>query len=154
MCSINRFLALVLPCLLWIVTFFCNADASLIKPLHPTAQLPFQLSPQDSRNVKGGSWSSRVRNGIIQRLWRIPPNDALGKTSSKKSPASRPPPTLLAQYGGDLVLRFEIKSIQEAEALADAVNVLFLDVWEFTTEWADIRLSKDVVSMRLSKARS
>ena len=57
-----------------------------------------------------------------------------------------PPSTLLARYGGDLVLRFEINSIEEAAALAEAVNVLFLDVWEFTTEWVDIRLSKDVVS--------
>ncbi|KAL6717131.1 putative metallocarboxypeptidase ecm14 [Lecanora helva] len=56
-----------------------------------------------------------------------------------------PPPTLLAQYGGDLVLRFEISSHEEAEALASAVNVLFLDVWEFTADWVDIRLSKDVV---------
>ena len=48
--------------------------------------------------------------------------------------------------GGDLVLRFEINSIDEAEALAQAINVLFLDVWEFTTNWVDIRLSKDVVS--------
>ena len=52
----------------------------------------------------------------------------------------------MARYGGDLVLRFEINSIEEAKALAEAINVLFLDVWEFTTEWVDIRLSKDVVS--------
>ena len=44
------------------------------------------------------------------------------------------------------MLRFEINSIEEAKALAEAINVLFLDVWEFTTEWVDIRLSKDVVS--------
>ena len=44
------------------------------------------------------------------------------------------------------MLRFEINSLEEAKALAEAVNVLFLDVWEFTTEWVDIRLSKDVVS--------
>ncbi|KAL8807807.1 MAG: hypothetical protein Q9182_000456 [Xanthomendoza sp. 2 TL-2023] len=30
-------------------------------------------------------------------------------------------------------------------ALADAVNVLFLDVWEFNAGWVDVRLSKDVV---------
>ena len=43
-------------------------------------------------------------------------------------------------------MRFDINSIHEAEALAQAINVLFLDVWEFTTDWVDIRLSKDVVS--------
>lgn len=44
-------------------------------------------------------------------------------------------------------MRFEIKSIEEAEALAEAVIVLFLDVWAFTTDWVDIHLSKDVVSL-------
>ena len=44
-----------------------------------------------------------------------------------------------------MVLRFTIQSIDEARALSDAAQVLFLDVWEFNTEWVDIRLSKDVV---------
>ena len=59
---------------------------------------------------------------------------------------SRPPPTYLARYGGDLVLRFQMNSVEETKALTEAVNILFLDVWEFTSEWVDIRLSKDVVS--------
>lgn len=49
-----------------------------------------------------------------------------------------------------MVLRFDIGSIEEAEALAEAVHILFLDVWEFTTDWVDIRLSKDVVRLTLA----
>ena len=45
-----------------------------------------------------------------------------------------------------MVLRFNISSASEAEALVDAIDVLILDVWEFTADWADIRLSKDIVS--------
>ncbi|MCJ1438907.1 putative metallocarboxypeptidase ecm14 [Xylographa pallens] len=52
---------------------------------------------------------------------------------------------MLARYGGDVVLRFRIHQKDEAKALAEAVNVLFLDVWEFNTEWVDIRLAKDVI---------
>ena len=47
------------------------------------------------------------------------------------------------------MLRFDIKIEEEAKALADAVNVLFLDVWEFTNDWVDVRLSKDVVDSLL-----
>ena len=36
--------------------------------------------------------------------------------------------------------------MDEAKALSQAIHVLFLDIWEFTTHWVDIRLSKDVVS--------
>ena len=56
---------------------------------------------------------------------------------------------MLARYGGDVVLRFRIQTAEEAKALAEASNVLFLDIWEFTTEWVDIRLAKDVVSLLL-----
>ncbi|KAL8792710.1 MAG: hypothetical protein Q9195_004685 [Heterodermia aff. obscurata] len=63
----------------------------------------------------------------------------------KAASRASPPPSLLSRYGGDVVLRFEIRTPEEAAALAEAVDVLFLDVWEFTTEWADIRLSKDIV---------
>ncbi|MCJ1282258.1 putative metallocarboxypeptidase ecm14 [Xylographa opegraphella] len=58
---------------------------------------------------------------------------------------SSPPPRVLARYGGDVVLRFRIQKKDEAKALAEAVNVLFLDVWEFNTDWVDIRLAKDVI---------
>lgn len=45
-----------------------------------------------------------------------------------------------------MVLRFNMSSVHEAKALAEAIDVLILDVWEFTTDWVDIRLSRDIVS--------
>ncbi|KAL8731436.1 MAG: hypothetical protein Q9166_003411 [cf. Caloplaca sp. 2 TL-2023] len=56
-----------------------------------------------------------------------------------------PPSILLATYRGDVVLRFNLSSPEDAAALSEAINVLFLDVWEFNADWVDIRLSKDVV---------
>lgn len=49
----------------------------------------------------------------------------------------------------DVVLRFRIESEAEAAALADAVTILMLDVWEFTAEWVDIRLSERVLPLLL-----
>lgn len=46
-----------------------------------------------------------------------------------------------------MVLRFNVSSVDEAKALAEAIDVLILDVWEFTTDWVDIRLSRDIVSL-------
>lgn len=57
------------------------------------------------------------------------------------------PNKLLAKYGGDVVLRFNLTTIEEEKALAEAANTLFLDVWAFTSNWADIRLREDDVSM-------
>ena len=60
--------------------------------------------------------------------------------------SDRQPPThTLARYGGDVVLRFNISTAEEARSLAEAADTLLLDVWEFAHDWVDIRLSKDIV---------
>ncbi|KAL9595470.1 MAG: hypothetical protein Q9219_006430 [cf. Caloplaca sp. 3 TL-2023] len=90
---------------------------------------------------------SRVRDGLIRSIWSIECNEETQAQRAKveSSIAKTPPPTALARYGGDVVLRFNISSAEEATSLTEAINVLFLDVWEFTSDWVDIRLSKDVV---------
>jgi hypothetical protein len=45
-----------------------------------------------------------------------------------------------------MVLRFNITTAEEASALAEASSILFLDVWEFSDDWVDIRIAKDNVS--------
>ena len=59
------------------------------------------------------------------------------------------PAKLLAKYGGDVVLRFNLTTPEDERALAEAADTLFLDVWEFTNNWADIRLRKDDVRFAL-----
>lgn len=90
---------------------------------------------------------TRWRDRVLQAIWRIPQPSYHLPGNSRKASASTasPPPTLLSRYGGDLVLRFELRSAEEAQALSDAIDVLLLDVWEFTPDWVDIRLSKAVV---------
>lgn len=130
--------------LLWTLTTLVNASSP--SPLQPAPQLPFQIPPQVAHDTNGRSWLSHMRDSLIQAIWHIPSEHGENKVNCKSSATSGPPSTLVARYGGDLVLRFEINSVEEAKALSEAINVLFLDVWEFTTEWVDIRLSKDVVS--------
>lgn len=131
----------------WIVLSpHINTSASSLNRPHPTPQLPLRIPQPISHKSDAKSWLSRVRDSLIHTIWRVPTYNGVTKANGKASTVARPPPTLMARYGGDLVLRFEINSVHEADALAQAINVLFLDVWEFTTEWVDIRLSKDVVS--------
>ena len=55
-------------------------------------------------------------------------------------------PSVTHRYGSDIVLRIEVHNAEEVEALADAVNILFLDVWDSNENHVDIRLAKEVVS--------
>ena len=107
-------------------------------------QVPqFRHQSGDSRRLL-----TRWRDRVLQTIWRIgqPSYHSPGTNRKVSASTTSPPPSLLSRYGGDLVLRFEIRSAEEAQALSDAIDVLLLDVWEFTPEWVDIRLSKDVVS--------
>lgn len=74
-------------------------------------------------------------------------------TGNRRPLSAQLPATLLAKYGGDVVLRFNITTVEEEAALAEAADTLFLDVWEFTNNWADIRLAEDDVSISRSTPR-
>ena len=127
--------------LLWILVAFSNVEALIPPSTH---------GPTPTLHTYGGaysrSWLARVRDGLIEALWPISPRSPPGRTDANTLQMVNPPSKLLARYGGDLVLRFRIGSSGECEALMDAINILFLDVWEFTSDWVDIRISKDVVS--------
>ena len=118
--------------------------------LQSTPSLPFQLLPY-LPSVQDDRWLlTKIRDGVIHTIWGIQSGRS-SKHCNANSISSRPlpPPSVLARYDGDVVLRFSINTAQEVKDLAEAINVLFLDVWEFTSEWVDIRLAKDVVGYSL-----
>ena len=92
---------------------------------------------------------ARVRNALIS----LTPGQSSARTShlhaSEKlgNLLSTPTNAVKERYDKDIVLRFNISTAEEAVALAEAADTLFLDVWDFTAAWADIRLAKDVVSL-------
>lgn len=136
-----------------LLLYFLSAPSAQAYTLRPnylqSPSLPFQLAQHQLQPHGSRTFLTRWRDRIITRFWNVPiPQCQIGK-DMKDAPISKigPPPSLLSRYGGDMVLRFNISSADEAIALAEAIDVLILDVWEFTTDWADIRLSKDVVSL-------
>ncbi|CAK3999261.1 metallocarboxypeptidase ECM14 [Lecanosticta acicola] len=69
--------------------------------------------------------------------------------ASSNKAESLPPAHTFTRYTGDLVLRFNISTQDEAASLAEAADTLLLDVWEFAQNWVDIRLSKESVPLLL-----
>jgi extracellular matrix protein 14 len=94
-----------------------------------------------------------LRNTAIEKVFGIPPKSTKSQGDNpgalSRSSSSKLPSTLLAKYGGDVVLRFNISTSEEEAALSQAADILFLDVWEFTNNWADIRLREDDVCFRI-----
>jgi extracellular matrix protein 14 len=91
-----------------------------------------------------------LRDTAVEKVFGLPPKAIRPGTEKSSRPSTQLPRKLLARYGGDVVLRFNISSPLEEEQLAEAADTLFLDVWEFTSNWADIRLSQDDVSISFS----
>lgn len=139
--------------LLWTLTALPRTQSSIflpnnLQPIQSNPSYPFQ-APLDSPKAQNDRrpWA-RFRNRLIRFVWNIPIE---GQSRTTILPPSwetfNPPSSLKARYGSDVVLRFQIQSLEESAALSEAIYVLMLDVWEFTADWVDIRLSKDVVRL-------
>ena len=141
------------PCfLLWCCLIYLTpltAAALAQAPPHPQASSP-PLIDCTSGQADSRSWSSRVRDSVLRTLFRIPKHGSTPLASARIQAVPNAPSSVVARYGGDVVLRFNISTEEEAKSLSEAVQVLFLDVWEFNTAWVDIRLSKDTVPSLLN----
>lgn len=113
-----------------------------------------QRHPEQSKHRSVFPQLTWLRDTAIEKVFGLPPKkpdsftqgQRLGSdTKHATRPTSGLPSTLLAKYGGDVVLRFNLSTPYEERALAEAADTLFLDVWEFTSNWADIRLREDDV---------
>jgi hypothetical protein len=110
---------------------------------HPPAfePVPFASHTQTQFAASRGPFTW-LRDSLIERIWGIDK----GKQSLNK-PGPRPQPEKSwSRYGSDIVVRFEVHHADEVEALSEAIDILFLDVWDSTDEHVDIRLAKEVVS--------
>jgi extracellular matrix protein 14 len=97
-----------------------------------------------------------LRNAFTRTGHQLPQSatkDVIAKPVTKPS-NTKLPSRLLAHYNKDVVLRFNLSTPYEEQMLADAADHLLLDVWEFTNNWADIRLSEDVVRSANPSQRS
>ncbi|KAL2432797.1 Inactive metallocarboxypeptidase ECM14 [Exophiala dermatitidis] len=112
-----------------------------------SAEFPTSLRPKAiySHTEKPVGPFRRLRNALIERIWSIPGSSAPEYTPTSASSPGVAPENFRARYGADVVLRFRVNSEDEARALAEASNILYLDIWEATDEWVDIRIAKDVV---------
>ena len=123
---------LALPALLSVLVVAVPSPAYLHESLTP------QPNQQQSR------WRL-LSDTLIATIWGVPKDQA--RLGSRKQPNSKShaPPHTLARYGGDVVLRFNVSTDAETSSLAEAADTLLLDVWDFSKDWVDVRLAKDLV---------
>lgn len=99
---------------------------------------PLLSPPQACKPELTPGLYSKIRNGIIESIWR--PEKQRVLSSSLSTPSE-----YREKYGKDVVLRFNITTPADVKALSRASDALGLDIWEANNEWADIRLAKERV---------
>jgi len=108
--------------------------------------------PSSAAGHQPAPWR-RLSNRIISSIWResdsgVPVDARIHPTTGARTPHSS---RLAARYGQDIVLRFSISTAEEANAIAEAAEDLYLDIWGFCDGWVDIRLAKDVVCQPIQR---
>ena len=101
---------------------------------------PSGLAPELPR------WSTRIRDAVISQLFGRA--DRHGRRRENRRYLSETA-KVVSQYAGDVVLRFTLKTPEEIKALAEASNILLLDVWSTTKTHADIRIAEADVCLAL-----
>ena len=125
-----------------------QAPASPPQSSHSLDRLVGYLRPTVYQfpTFNGPTWLSRLRSKIIDSIWLFfNPAEVDSRPCVPKLAVTRASRSTLAQFGNQLILRFNISTQAEAKSLAEAVDVLFLDVWASSDSWTDVRVSNDVV---------
>lgn len=129
------------PALLVFLTFF---SLSLAVPAGSSIAPPPPLEPVQLLNRHHSDprpWT-RLRDWVIESVWGITHSQYHHRDGG-------PPSNVRDRYESDVILRFYLRHLDEAEALASASRVLVLDVWAITSEFVDIRLAEDMVCVRI-----
>lgn len=136
---------------------FLTAVLLLLAPLvsaRSWAQRGGALAPEpvDGRvsSDTTSSWAASWRDAVISTVFGLShekqsATPAHARTTSGKRRRPAPPTNIRARFSGDVVLRFTVKTAEDAKALVEASNILFLDIWGASKDWVDIRLGKDMV---------
>ena len=108
---------------------------------------PAHIHDENAQPSRGSSIFTRLRDSALDAIFGAPepqiPFQKPAPNKNKETSDSTVSSKLRTRYGGDVVLRFNLSTAEEVAALQEAADVLFLDVWEFTKDWADIRVAKD-----------
>jgi extracellular matrix protein 14 len=111
----------------------------------PSEPLPEQFQFVHQSRTSRRPWT-RLRDSVIESIWGI----SKEKQTCNKPGSRLPQPKAWSRYSSDVVLRFKLEQSDQVEALSDAIDILFLDVWDSTDEFVDIRLAKEVVCAAFS----
>jgi extracellular matrix protein 14 len=84
-----------------------------------------------------------LRDGAIELIFGRPPAKVETATATKFRE------NLMARYADEVVLRFNVTTLDEEQALSEAAGRMFLDVWAFTKDFVDIQLHRDDVASLL-----
>lgn len=131
----------ILLCLALALVFCPTVPAAGVRLDHGYASYQ---PPQAQANNGVFPFLTWLRNSAVEFIFGRP------ASAKPKSAPARGMGAFNPRYSKETVLRFNVSSQEDENALADAADRLFLDVWGFTRNHVDIRIHKNDVTPLLS----
>lgn len=128
-----------------IFTLCLLLQPSIVVAIPSYAHQPLVFTPHHGTCLNEASHSHplvTLKHWVERSIWRFTLKSSKAHIPEKTHHNSR-----TSQKAGleDIVLRFNVSTAKEVLSLAEATDTLFLDVWEATGNWVDIRLPLHVV---------
>jgi extracellular matrix protein 14 len=118
------------------------SHAARLGSLVPHRDTPSDEPTQNERALQLFPLLTWVRDELVELFFGSPP-----RKLDKNQPIRD---GYLTKYADDIVLRFNLTTLEEEAALSEATSRLFLDIWSFAEEYVDIRIRKQNVHSLLS----
>lgn len=104
----------------------------------PASAACANAASRSDRDVKLFPVLNRIRDRAIELVFGRHPTRVKSDIFSKAEPRT--------DHANEVVLRFNVTTLDEEKALAEAAARLFLDVWAFTSDFVDLRIHTDAVA--------
>lgn len=126
-------------------SLLAHAVGAVPSATNPSYQQQPQQQQQQPLTTQSRSPWRKLSDKLIAKIWDLSDSTIAKPGGVPGVSWTEPPLAKTSLNGEDVVLRFNISTAEEASTFAEVAHHMFLDIWDHTESWVDVRMAKEVV---------